>query len=99
MEDETRTLKISAEDHDWLTKEQIRVRQAEGEKPSHADLFLRMRKAYLGAAPQVGMWPDIPGRYQRLFRLLADVVRSGDREAIAAVSANLVFFAKHAKRD
>lgn len=99
MEGITKSLKISLENHKWLRDEQNRLEDREGKSPSQEEMFLRMRKAYLRTPAPVGVWPDIPGQYQKLFRLLADVVRGGDRDAISAVSQFLSYAAKRSKRD
>ena len=40
------TLKIPSEDKDWILSEQERIRQAERKKPTHQEIFKRMRAAY-----------------------------------------------------
>lgn len=41
------TLKVAEKDRDWLEKEQVRLRGAEGSKPTQAEMFRRMAEAYV----------------------------------------------------
>lgn len=81
-------LKIWSKDHDWVEDEQKRIRNTQGKKPTQAELFQRMRNAYVPIADQA---PKLSERYpytdrnRDLHDKLEKLLNSGDERTIKAM--------------
>jgi hypothetical protein len=62
------TLKIQSGDREWVKDEQRRIQKAEGDEPTHAELFHRLRVAYeVDTATQQSSRPvELPGPFAGL---------------------------------